>query len=247
MSHDFALSLDERRALALTDVTRAGATLAVADEEGRCSELHVQAVEPDALTALVGAARLRPGARVTARAPRDGSVTALVLTVEELHDRGGRRAEARLRLVEHRDLGDERRDRRVGYDAPGTLAVVDGFSGDDGRAHAVRVVGVSVSAVELLVSRGLAPGETVDVAFADDIGAPIRARCRVVRVERAPYGRLRFVAAIVAIGELDALRLARAVASGGERGPAPEPPLRELVASATRRPWLTRVRRRSGG
>jgi hypothetical protein len=57
--------------------------------------------------------------------------------------------------------------------------------------------------------RRFSAGENLDLHFEDEAGAAIRCRIQVLRAERAVYGRTRYASRILAIGEIDQLRLDR--------------------------------------
>jgi hypothetical protein len=188
---------------------RIGGTCTVADERGLCTELRVKVVAGDSLVVSTPADRLRPGMRVTGRGHDGAEVRQLMFSVEEVEDTLPGRADALLRLQETMARGDERHDHRFEFDAPGTAATHDPFGGADGRPAAIRIADVSRSGIAFIADRRFEPGEPVDIAFEDEAGAAIRARAQVLRAERAVYGRTRYAARILAIGEMDQLRLDR--------------------------------------
>jgi hypothetical protein len=189
---------------------RIGGTCTVADERGLCTELRVKVVAGDSLVVSAPADRLRPGMRVTGRGHDGQEVRQIMFSIEEVEDTLPGRADALLRLQETVARGDERHDNRFEFDAPGTAATHDPFGGGvDGRPAAIRIADVSRSGIAFIADRRFEAGEPVDIAFEDEAGSGIRARAQVLRAERAVYGRTRYAARIIAIGEMDQLRLDR--------------------------------------
>jgi hypothetical protein len=120
--------------------------------------------------------------------------------------------------------------------------------GPDGRPAAIRIADVSRSGIAFIADRRFEPGEPLDLAFEDEAGAAIRARAQVLRAERAVYGRTRYAARILAIGEMDQLRLDRLCNrcrlrdEAAAAAAADDIPLRELlVATGTGRGGLRRL------
>ncbi len=217
---------------------RVGGTCTVADDRGLCTELRVKVVAGDSLVVSVAADRLRPGTRVSGRGHDGDEVRQLVFSVEEVEDTIPGRADALLRLCEAVARGDERRDARYDFDAPGTVTLSDAFGhAPDARPAAVRIADVSRSGIAFIADRRFEAGEALDLAFEDEAGAAIRARGQVVRVERAVYGRTRYAARVVAIGEMDQLRLDRLCNrcrlrdEAAAAASADEVPLRQLLAA----------------
>ena len=245
-------SLPEPEALSPADLVhvyaRPGATCTVADDRGVCIELHVKVASGDAFVAAAIAERLRRGARVSGRVHDGGSVQTLIFAVEDVEDTGGGRADGLFRLVETAERGDERGDPRYTFDAPARLTAAETFTpAHDQRVTQARIADVSRSGLAFVADRRFSPGENLDLHFEDEAGAMVRCRVQVVRAERAVYGRTRYASRIMAIGEIDQLRLDRlcnrcrlrdeAVAEAA----AEELPLRELLAEGRRQGGFKRL------
>jgi hypothetical protein len=227
---------------------RPGATCTVADDRGVCIELHVKVASGDAFVASAIEDRLRRGARVSGRVYDGDAVQTLIFAVEDIEDTGGGRADGLFRLIETADRGDERREPRYDFDAPARLLPAETFTpAHDLRVTQARVADVSRSGLAFVADRRYSAGENLDLHFEDEAGAVVRCRIQVLRAERAVYGRTRYASRIVAIGELDQLRLDRlcnrcrlreeAVAEAA----ADELPLRELLAEGRRQGGLKRL------
>jgi hypothetical protein len=220
---------------------RPGGTCTVADDRGLCIELHVKVTSGDAFVASAIGDRLRRGARVSGRVRDGGVVQTMVFAVEDVETTGGGRADGLLRLIEVVERRDERREPRYSFDAPARLTGAETFApAMDSRAAQARVADVSRSGMAFVSDRRFSPGENLDLHFEDDAAAAIRCRIQVLRAERAVYGRTRYAARIMAIGEIDQLRLDRlcnrcrlrdeAAAVQG----ADELPLRQMLAEGRR-------------
>lgn len=227
---------------------RAGATCTVADDRGVCFELHVKVASGEAFVASAIADRLRRGCRVSGRVHDGESVQTLIFAVEDIEDTGAGRADGLFRLVEASERGDERRDPRYVFDAPARLLPADGFTPlHDQRATGARIVDVSRSGMAFVADRRFSPGENLDVHFEDEAGAVVRSRVQVLRAERAVYGRTRYAARILAIGEIDQLRLDRLCnrcrlrEEAAAEEAAEELPLRQLLAEGRRQGGLRRL------
>ena len=202
---DLGLELD-----AVANWARPGSTVVVADERGLCIELRVKIASGKQVVASGVGDRLRAGVRVSGRAFASGQAQTLVFLVEEVEETGAGRVDGLLRLMEVTARGDERQDPRYDYDAPATAVPAEAFTPvGDVRAAILRVSNVSRNGVAFLADRRFEPGEGLDIAFEDEAGAAIRGRMQVLRAERAVYGRTRYAARILAIGEIDQLRLDR--------------------------------------
>jgi hypothetical protein len=171
-----------------------------------------------------------------------------VFAVEETEPTLDGRADALLRLVECVARGDERREPRYGFDAPGTVAVVETFAPiGDGRQTPVRIADVARGGVAFLCDRRFEAGENLDVAFEDEGGGIVRCRVQIVRVERAVYGRTRYAARLMAIGQIDQARLdricnrARLRDEAAEANAGEELPIRELLGGSGDRRSLRRL------
>jgi hypothetical protein len=220
---------------------RPGATCTVADDRGVCIELRVKVASGEAFVASAAADRLRRGARVSGRVYDGEAVQTMVFAVEDIEDTGAGRVDGLLRLVETSDRGDERCDPRHAFDALARLVVAESFTpAGDQRAAAAHIADVSRSGMAFVSDRRYSPGENLDLYFEDEAGAAIRCRIQVLRAERAVYGRTRYASRILAIGEIDQLRLDRLCnrcrlrEEARAEEAAEELPLRELLAEGRR-------------
>lgn len=227
---------------------RPGATCTVADDRGVCIELHVKVAAGDAFVASALHDRLRRGARVSGRVDDGGVVQTLVFAVEDIEPTGGGRVDGLLRLIEKSERGEERRDSRHDFDAAARLTAAETFAPTtDGRAATARIADVSRSGVAFVSDRRFAPGENLDLHFEDEAGATIRCRIQVLRVERAVYGRTRYAGRIMAIGEIDQLRLDRLCnrcrlrEDAAAEEAADELPLRQMLAEGRRQAGVRRL------
>ena len=227
---------------------RPGATCTVADDRGVCIELHVKVASGDAFVASAIGDRLRRGARVSGRVYDGAAVQTMVFAVEDIEDTGGGRADGLLRLIETAERGDERCDPRHDYDAEARLVPAETFApASDLRVAKARVADVSRSGMAFVSDRRFSPGENLDLHFEDEAGAAVRCRIQVLRAERAVYGRTRYASRIIAIGEIDQLRLDRLCNRCRLRGEAraeeaaEELPLRELLADGRRQGGFRRL------
>ena len=238
-------SLPEPEALSPSDLVhvyaRPGATCTVADDRGICIELHVKVASGDAFVAAAHADRLRRGSRVSGRVHDGDIVQTLIFAVEDIEDTGGGRADGLFRLVESIERGDERASPRYDFDAPARLTAAETFTpAHDQRVTQARVADVARSGLAFVADRRYAPGESIDLQFEDEAGATVRCRIQVVRAERAVYGRTRYASRIMAIGEIDQLRLDRLCnrcrlrEEAAAEDAADELPLRELLAEGRR-------------
>ena len=192
--------------------------------------------------------RLRRGARVSGRVHDGEAVQTLVFAVEEIEETGGGRADGLLRLIETAERGDERRDLRHDFDAAARLTPAETFTpASDLRAAQARVCDVSRSGMAFVSDRRFSAGENLDLHFEDKAGAAIRCRIQVLRAERAVYGRTRYASRILAIGEIDQLRLDRLCnrcrlrEEARAEEAAEELPLRELLAEGRRQGGFRRL------
>jgi hypothetical protein len=227
---------------------RPGATCTVADDRGVCIELHVKVTSGDAFVASAIHDRLRRGARVSGRVHDGEAVRTMVFAVEDIESTGGGRADGLLRLIETAERGDERRDPRHNFDAAARLAPAETFAPpNDSRVAHARVSDVSRSGLAFVSDRRYASGENLDMHFEDEAGAAIRCRIQVLRAERAVYGRTRYASRIMAIGEIDQLRLDRLCnrcrlrEDAAAEESADELPLREMLAEGRRQGGVRRL------
>jgi PilZ domain len=227
---------------------RPGATCTVADDRGVCIELHVKVASGDAFVASALGDRLRRGSRVSGRVYDGEAVQTMVFAVEEIEETGGGRADGLLRLIETAERGDERRDARHEFDAAARLLPSEAFApAPDQRTTPARIADVSRSGMAFVSDRRFSPGENLDLHFEDEAGAAIRCRIQVLRSERAVYGRTRYASRIVAIGEIDQLRLDRLCnrcrlrEQAREDQAAEELPLREMLAEGRRQGGFRRL------
>jgi hypothetical protein len=227
---------------------RPGVTCTVADDRGVCIELHVKVASGDAFVASAMGDRLRRGARVSGRVYDGEAVQTLVFAVEDIEETGGGRADGLLRLIETAERGDERRDPRHDYDAAARLLPAETFTpASDLRSSPARICDVSRSGMAFVSDRRFSAGENLDLHFEDEAGAAIRCRIQVLRAERAVYGRTRYASRILAIGEIDQLRLDRLCnrcrlrEEARAEEAAEELPLRELLAEGRRQGGFRRL------
>ena len=227
---------------------RPGTTCTVADDRGVCIELHVKVSSGDAFVAAAIAERLRRGARVSGRVHDGDRVQILIFAVEDVEETGGGRADGLFRLVETVERGEERADARHTFDAAATLTAAESFTpAHDQRVTQARIADVSRSGMAFVADRRFSPGENLDLQFEDEAGAIVRCRIQVVRAERAVYGRTRYASRVVAIGELDQLRLDRLCnrcrlrEEAAAEEAAEELPLRELLAEGRRQGGFKRL------
>ena len=227
---------------------RPGATCTVADDRGVCIELHVKVTSGDAFVASAIGDRLRRGARVSGRVHDGEALQTMVFAVEDVEATGGGRADGLLRLIETTERGDERGDRRYDFDAPARLLPAETFApANDTRAAQARIADVSRSGLAFVSDRRFASGENLDLHFEDEAGAAIRCRIQVLRAERAVYGRTRYAARIMAIGEIDQVRLDRVCNRCRLREEVAaeeaieELPLRQLLAEGRRNGGVRRL------
>jgi len=194
----------------LASLTHVGGTFTVAGHDGVCVELRTRVVQGDVVVASVACAPPAAGARLSARAYDGTRAWTLVFAVEAVDGTAAGRSDVLLRLVRTVDRGDERGDRRLVTDAPGTATAVEAADGPPARRPApITVVETSRSGLAFVAARRLEADTTVDLAFEDDGGATIRVRATILRVERAVYSRTRCAVRLTAVGELDQLRLDR--------------------------------------
>jgi hypothetical protein len=224
---------------------RPGTTCTVADDRGVCTELHVKVTSGVAFVASAIGERLRRGARVSGRVRDGDEVQTMVFAVEDVESTGGGRVDALLRLIEVTERRDERSEPRYSFDALARLTGSETFApAMDSRAAQARVADVSRSGLAFVSDRRFSPGENLDLHFEDEAAAAIRCRIQVLRAERAVYGRTRYAANIMAIGEVDQLRLDRLCNRCRLRDEAAaertgdELPLRELLAEGRRQGGL---------
>jgi len=227
---------------------RPGATCTVADDRGVCIELHVKVASGDAFVASAIGDRLRRGARVSGRVYDGEAVQTMVFAVEDIEDTGGGRADGLLRLIETSERGDERRDPRHDFDAEARLTAAETFTpASDLRSAPARICDVSRSGMAFICDRRYSAGENLDLHFEDEAGAAIRCRIQVLRAERAVYGRTRYASRILAIGEIDQLRLDRLCnrcrlrEEARAEEAAEELPLRQLLAEGRRQGGFKRL------
>ncbi len=227
---------------------RPGATCTVADDRGVCIELHVKVTSGDAFVGSAIGDRLRRGARVSGRVHDGEAVRTMVFAVEDIEATGGGRADGLLRLIETSDRGDERQDPRYVFDASARLMPAETFApASDARAAQARIAHVSRSGVAFVSDRRFAPGENLDLHFEDEAGAAVRCRIQVLRAERVVYGRTRYASRIMAIGEIDQLRLDRVCnrcrlrEEAEAEEAADELPLRQLLAEGRRQGGVRRL------
>jgi hypothetical protein len=227
---------------------RPGATCTVADDRGVCIELHVKVASGDAFVASAMGDRLRRGARVSGRVYDGEAVQTMVFAVEDIEETGGGRADGLLRLIETAERGDERRDPRHDFDAPARLIPAETFTpASDLRVAQGRVCDVSRSGMAFVCDRRYSAGENLDLHFEDEDGATIRCRIQVLRAERAVYGRTRYASRILAIGEIDQLRLDRLCnrcrlrEQAKAEEAAEELPLRQLLVEGRRQGGVRRL------
>ena len=227
---------------------RPGTQCTVADDRGVCIELHVKVASGDAFVASAIHDRLRRGARVSGRVHDGEVVQTLVFAVEDIEPTGGGRADGLLRLIETSERGDERRDSRHDFDAAARLSAAETFApASDARVAQARIADVSRSGVAFVSDRRFASGENLDLHFEDEAGAAIRCRIQVLRAERAVYGRTRYAGRIMAIGEIDQLRLDRLCnrcrlrEEAAAEEAADELPLRQMLAQGRRQGGVRRL------
>ncbi len=227
---------------------RPGATCTVADDRGVCIELRVKVTSGDAFVASAIGDRLRRGARVSGRVYDGETVQTVVFAVEDVEDTGVGRVDGLLRLVETSERGDERRAPRHVFDAPARLLPAESFTpASDLRAAQARIADVSRSGMAFVSDRRFSAGENLDLHFEDEAGAAVRCRIQVLRAERAVYGRTRYASRIIAIGEIDQLRLDRLCnrcrlrEEARAEEAAEELPLRQMLAEGRRQGGLRKL------
>jgi hypothetical protein len=199
-----------RRLEAVARFARVGGTCVVADERGLCVELRVKVSAGEAIVASGPADRLRAGSRVSGRVFVGRAIWNAIFEVEEVEETGIGRADGLFRIVELQDRGDDRGEPRYTFDAAAVCVPADTYTpASELRSTQLRICDVSRAGVAFLADRRFDPGEAIDLAFTDEAGATIHARVQVSRAERAVYGRTRYASRILAIGEIDELRLER--------------------------------------
>jgi hypothetical protein len=242
----------EPGAAALTRFFRVGVPCAVADQRGTCVELRPKIVTDEIVVATAREGTLRPGERITGRLYTEEAVQVLTLEVEEVERTLPGRMDVLARVVELVDRGDERRAVRVVFDAPGTVSLAESLEcSPESKPVPIRVADVSPAGVAFLSDRRFERGDTIDLSFGDDAGGTISCRCQVLRAERAVYGRTRFAALVVAIGEVDQLRLDRLVSrcrlrEEARRSEHEDVSVRELLSGGRGERGLRRLIGRAG-
>lgn len=192
--------------------------IVAADPDGMCADLRPREVLADddggeILLVEAGSGTLTPGMRLSSRCNAGPRVWVIAFEVADVADTGFGRADVRLRMLEGRELPDSRHAPRYGYDGEGTVApaldLLDAAEGASALSRPIRMSEVASHGVAFLDDRDIQPGRELDITFADDTGGRIRARVQVVRSDRAGYGRIRHAARLMALSELDSLRLER--------------------------------------
>ncbi len=252
MTHSaFEISTDEpirSTAEVVGMFARPGLSCVVADERGVSIELRVKVVGADAFVGTTRAGLLQRGGRVTGRIYDGAAVQLMVFAVEDIEATGSDTADGLLRLVEIGERSDDRGELRYDFDTPACVTIAESFTpASELRASQARVADLSTSGASFIADRRFAPGEVIDLHFEDEAGASIRARVQVLRAERAVYGRTRYATRILAIGELDQLRLDRLCNrcrlrdEAAETATRDELPLREALAAGRQDGGLRRL------
>jgi hypothetical protein len=187
------------------EVAAPGETLVV-DADGKRLELKVlNRLSRGRFTAVAPRLRVRGGLRLYSRVYDETRAWRMSYEVEEAEVVSADQAQITLRVVGAREMGDERRAKRVKYVVVGAVqpSTYDGYT----FSYPIHTIDVSMTGIAFECERAFTPGQWLDVSFADGPGSLIGASAEVVRSAPGAYGHTRTMCRFVELSPRSRERL----------------------------------------